>query len=153
MIKLLLFGLWVGAVAIGSVYAGTLLVAKPEASKSDKKKTVSLEYSKTSTIAVPILREGGIQGYTIAQFAYGVDKKALKSLPVSPEVPIVDQAFRTIYGDDDIDFTKMKKVNLDALTEKIMARVNAWYGSEVVHAVMIDNIRFLSKDETRGGQN
>ena len=152
MIKLLLFGFWVCAVAIGSVYAGTLLVAKPEASKSDKKKKTDLEYSKTSTIAVPILRDGAIQGYTIAQFAYAVDKKALKKLPVPPDVPIVDQAFRSIYGDDSIDFTNMRKVDLDALTRRIREGVNAWYGNDVVQAVMIENLRFLSKDETRGGQ-
>ena len=141
------------AVAIGSVYAGTLLVATPETSKSEKKKKPSdLEYSKTSTIAVPILREGSIQGYTIAQFAYAVDKKALKKLPVPPDVPIVDQAFRTIYGDDSIDFTNMRKVNLDALTTRIQEGVNAWYGKDVVHAVMIENLRFLTKDETRGGK-
>jgi hypothetical protein len=56
---------------------------------------------------VPIIRDGTVKGYVVAQFSYVVDLAVVKTLPVPPEAIFVDEGFRYIYNDEKIDFTHM----------------------------------------------
>ena len=56
-----------------------------------------LDYVKTNIMSVPIISDGAIQGYLIAQFVFTADGKVLRQLSVPPELFLTDEAFRTIF--------------------------------------------------------
>ena len=58
----------------------------------------SLEHVRTKMISVPIIAEGAIQGYVIAQFVFSIDAKQLKQLSIRPEAILLDEAFKVIYA-------------------------------------------------------
>ena len=150
MIKYLILGIWVCIVVLGSTYAGVFLVSQPKAPKTAKKdKLKGLTTRKTRAVAVPIVRSGRVQGYVLAEFVYSGQEKALGKLSVPPDVPIIDQAIRYIYSDENINFDNMKRTDLAELTKSIRTHTNKVYGHELVKTVMVDSLRFLPASHVR----
>ncbi len=143
--KAFLIGLWVIAVALGASYA-VALVETP--AKVDAKAGASaLESQKTRVINVPIVAGGAVRGFIVAQFAYTTDPGKTKTLSVSPEVFLLDEAFRTLYADDKLDFEHLDKYDITALTKRLVAATNARLGEDVVHDVLVQDFTFISKEE------
>jgi hypothetical protein len=140
--KLLLGGIWVCAVTSASVYfaswnAGTASAPAEEAYLQ------GLDYVKTRQITVPRIAEGKIQGYVIARFVFTVDAQALRQLAVPPEVFVVDEAFRAIYGEDKLDFADLRKVDLSGLAAMIATKVNDRVQPELVKEVLVEQFDYV----------
>ena len=149
MLNYLVIGLWVCAVALGSTFAGaTLMSSEPETGQA-KKKAEKLEHIKMRPIAVPVVREGGVQGYAIVSLIYTIAKGKAKKLPMVPDVPISDEVIHAIYLEDGINFNNMKRVNLKKILKKVKSSVNERYGSKVVKHILLDHLRFVSTEEIR----
>ncbi|HET7410951.1 MAG TPA: hypothetical protein VFJ13_12205, partial [Paracoccaceae bacterium] len=121
MKKLLLGGIWVCAVTIASVYIASLSAGGASAT-SEEAPLQGIDYVKTRQINVPRISDGRIQGYVVARFVFTIDAETKRNLPVPPEVFIVDEAFRAIYGDETIDFANLEKTDLAELTRRITGR-------------------------------
>lgn len=149
MIKLLATGIWVSLVTVGAVF-GVLEWQKNSgpghAADSEKK----LEELRTKAINVPIIGGGIIQGYMVAQFVLTVDKNALLKVPINPEVYVLDEAFKTIYAGEQVNFQNMKKQDLPLLAKKIGENVNKRLGVEMVQDVLIDQLSYIPKKDVRG---
>ncbi len=72
---------------------------------------------KTRAINVPILAEGQVKGYVVAQFGYTAEEEALKSLPSAPDPLILDEAFRTTSYRCDITFNDDSSWTYEIQTE------------------------------------
>jgi hypothetical protein len=143
--KLLLGGIWVCAVTSASVYfaswnAGGASIA------SDEALLQGIDYVKTRQITVPRISEGKIQGYVIARFVFTVDAQTARELAVPPEIFVVDEAFRTIYGDDKLDFDRLEKVDLSGLTAQIVTNVNARLQPDLVKELLVEQFDYVSYD-------
>jgi hypothetical protein len=150
MIKLILIGIWVCAVTLASSYAA--LTWQPGAAHEPvhEKSDSGLEHLKAKMISVPIIADGAVQGYVVAQFTFAVEARLLKNLPVGPEPLLLDEAFKTIYADESVDFRRFRKQDLPALGKKVMAGVNKRLGSELVRDVLIQELNYVPKEEARG---
>ena len=143
--KTFLVGLWVLAVALGGAYAAaTLGGAKPAAAVAEKP-TLTLE--KTRVLNVPIISGGAVRGFIVAQFNYTVDAAQAKSLPVTPEAFLLDEAFRALYTDDHLDFQHLDKYDVNGLLTRLAAATNRRLGVAVVHDVLIQDFTFISREE------
>ena len=147
MIKLVLAGLWVCILTAGTSYGvaywkenGTLLPAKDEYLDG-------LQYQKTRALSVPMVENGSVQGYVVAQFVYTVDGRTLHQLTVPPDPFVVDEAFRRIYADDRLDFHKLARYDLSILTTGIKQRVNERMQADIVQDVLIEDFNYVSKEE------
>jgi hypothetical protein len=149
MIKLLATGIWVSLVTVGAVF-GVLELQKHSGSGGDAASEMRLEELRTKAINVPIIGGGVIQGYMVAQFVLTVDKNALVKVPVSPEVYVLDEAFKTIYAGEQVNFQNMKKQDLPLLAKKIGENVNKRLGIEMVQDVLIDQLSYIPKKDVRG---
>ena len=112
MIKLLATGLWACLVTLGATF-GVLEWQKhaaPAGAAGEGEK--KLEELRTKAINVPIIGNGIIQGYMVAQFVFTVDSSVLHKVPINPEVYVLDEAFKTIYSGEQINFQNMKKQDL-----------------------------------------
>ena len=142
MKKLLLGGIWVCAVTSASVYFASWNAGGGAASAEDAYMQ-GLDYIKTQQITVPRIAQGKIQGYVLARFVFTVDAKALRQLTVPPEVFVVDEAFRAIYGEDELNFEDLQKVDLSGLTQQITAKVNARVQPELVKETLVEQFDYV----------
>lgn len=147
MVKILALALWVSAItALASNAASHWQGSGPAASGADANAAV-YEYRKTRIINVPIIAEGTLLGYVIVQFLYGVNVKALEKLSVSPEAYILDDAFRTLYGDPRLDFRHLEKYDMNGLTARLKTMVNAKMGEGLIQDVLIQDFSYMPKDQ------
>lgn len=151
MIKVLLSGLWVCVVTLLSCYGAIVWQSGQAAERGPEKAGRGLETVKPRMFSVPIVVEGAVQGYVVAQFEYAVDPQALKRLALKPDAFFTDEAFRTIYAGEGLDFRHLKKQELPQLSKKIAENVNKRLGVRIVEDVLILDLNYVPKDQTRGG--
>lgn len=149
MMKLLLVGVWASIVSLGAAFGMLQWHKLAGAPKGDSETKVE-EY-RTKAINVPIIGAGTIQGYIVAQFVFTVDAVALAKLPVNPEVYVLDEAFKTIYAGEQVNFQNMKKQDLPLLAKKLGENVNKRLGLDIVRDVLIDQLSYVPKKDMRGG--
>jgi hypothetical protein len=154
MIKPILTGMWVCAVTMGAAYVGATW-QRPAAAASDHRPgrhaSGDLAPTKTRMISVPVVADGAIRGYVVAQFAFLASAKVVKHLPVKPDLFVVDEAFQLIFSGEMIDFREFKKQDLPALGKKITENVNKRLGERVVEDVLVQELNYVPKDNVRGG--
>lgn len=149
MIRLLGIGLWACMVAASASYAtGYWIAHKGKVAGSDET-FQGLEYKKTRSINVPVIAQGAVQGYVVAQFVYTIDTKVLKSLSVPPDAFLLDEAFRAIYAEEKLDFRKLDKADLGHLTKAIAARVNTRMGGDMVKDVLVQDFNYVGREDIR----
>jgi hypothetical protein len=152
MIKMLVSGVWVCVVTLASAYAAFTWQTSARSEHGSKVFGSGLETVRTRMISVPVIIDGAIQGYVMAQLIFTIDSKTLKDMPIKPDIYLLDEAFKTIYGEGTIDFRQAKKADLGALSKKIADSANKRFGSRLVEDVLIQEMNYLSKDAVREGR-
>jgi len=147
--QLVVTGLWVCAVTAGAGYGVALWTARDYTHPPKQEYLEGIEYEKTKVINVPMIADGAVQGYIVAQFVFTVDAKTHRQLSVPPETFVVDEAFRRIYGDEDLDFADLSRVDLKELTLSIKQRVNERLEADVVRDVLIEDFNYVAKGDLR----
>ena len=151
MIKVLLVGVWVCVVAMGSTYASVVWHASRPPPLEGDRPDEGLETLKTRLISVPVIAEGAIHGYMMAQFAFTIEGKTLKQMAVKPDAFLIDEAFKILYGSNLFDARQVKPEELAAVSKMIMDNTNRRLGGSVVRDVLIQEFTYLSKDQVRRG--
>ncbi len=146
--KLLVTGLWICAVTIASCYGavtwgGGLFAKKTEAYLE------GLQYQKLAPINIPMIADGRVQGYVIAVLVFTADARLMHTLPVPPNAFVVDEAFRQIYADPNLDFRKLAKYDITKRLAEVRGAVNTRLGAEVVKDVLVDEMNFVPKRDVR----
>lgn len=149
MIKTLLIGLWVCIVALGSSYFFVQMNNSSSANVPSEEEVGGVEFIKTDMVSVPIIREGKVEGYLVAQLSFAVNKGKLAKLGFEPAPYLVDVAYRTLYESSAIDFSQLRPQDLTALVKKISEGANAKLGNEIVKDVLVNEINYVPRDEVR----
>ena len=147
MIKSVLLSVWVALLSLSTNFA--VGYWKDHRAQPAEKGAQALEQRKTRIINVPILSEGRVQGYVVAQFAYTGESAALKAAAVAPDGVILDEAFRLLYAEEKTDFRKLQRADLDKLIETLKSRVIARLPPELVKEILVQEFNYVSKDEIR----
>ena len=148
MIRAAVFGVWIGAVALGASTGAGVIASAPRADKPAASAT-TLESRKTRSLQAPVLSHGVVQGYLVAQFVYTGDAAALKALPVAPDAFLLDEALRYLYARGEADLSDISRIKVDELTGLLRERVNARLGVAVVKEVMAHELTFVSREQVR----
>ncbi|MFO1116199.1 MAG: hypothetical protein U1E28_10975 [Beijerinckiaceae bacterium] len=146
MLKSLLTFVLAAFVALGSSAATTWWLSSRSA-EAKVEESQKITQKKTRPITVPMLGNGQVNGYVIAQFGYAASEDALKKLQVQPEPFILDEGFRMIYEDDKRDFHSFRKTNLAALTTELRTRVARRLKSDAIQDLVIVDFNYVSKDQ------
>jgi len=152
MIKLVAVGLWVCAVTLASGFAAVSWRAGRLPQPEGASLFGGLSTVKTRLISVPIIAEGAVQGYVVTQFVFAVESSILKRLAIKPDLIIVDEAIRTIYAGDGIDFRQLAKQDLPQLAKTLAENVNTRVGAKLVEEVLIEELNYVAKDQVRTGR-
>jgi len=151
MIKLIFTGLWVCAVTLGASYY-SISMKMGEAPEADQEQFFGgLDYVKTKMLSVPLMSDGVVEGYVMAQLVYTIEAKVLRRMSVKPDVFLIDEAFRNIYGGEAGNFRKPKRHDIDTLAATIKESVNKRFGTPFVQDVLIEDLGFVSKEDVREG--
>ena len=143
--KLLLVGLWVTLVALGSAYG--VAVYMPAASGPAKASpVVVLQSQKTRVINVPVVADGTVHGFVAVQFAFTMDAAVAKTMQVPPDVYLLDEAFRTLYAEVGLDASHIEKYDLKQLTSHLVQSTNDHLGAPLIKDVLIENFTYIDKD-------
>ena len=146
--KVFLVGLWVVVVALGATY-GAALYLPPTPARAKAAVGAALQYEKTRVVNVPMIANGVVQGFVAVQFAFTLDGATLKTLKVPPEIYLLDEAFRTIYTDEHLDFHHLERYDLAKLTSHLVESTNAHLGAPLIKDVLIENFSYIDKDVTK----
>jgi len=150
MIKLIIAGIWVCTVTLAASYfalSWTGSIAAPTATEVTY--FGGLEHVRPASISVPIIKDGEVEGYAVAQFAFTAPAEALTKMSVPANVIFVDEAFKAIYANETFDFLNKSKRDLNALTKTIAENVNQRVAQELVVEVLVESLNFVSKDQVR----
>ena len=147
MIRLLLIGLWVCILTAGASYAVVYMGENGSILTPREEYLDGLQYQKTRVLSIPMVENGSVRGYIVAQFVYTVEGRTLHQLSVPPEPFVVDEAFRKIYADDSMDFRKLARYDLTVLTAAIKQRVNERMHGDIVKDVLVEDFNYVAKEE------
>ena len=152
MIKHLFLGFWICALALGSTYATVVMTAKPadEAHGQDVGK-VALEQVQTKRLSIPIIGDGRMKGYVLAQFVFHVNAKMAKEMSIRPDIFLVDEAFKVIFSGEAVNFKSMEKPDASALGAAIRKNVNERFGTDFLQEVLVQELNFVPQERFRGG--
>jgi hypothetical protein len=150
MIKLIMAGIWVCAVTLAASYFA-LSWTEDKVASNAKEVTYfgGLEHVRPASISVPIIKEGVVEGYAVAQFAFTAPADVLMKMTVPAKVIFVDEAFKAIYANTSFDFLNNSKRDLNALLKTIAENVNARVEQGLVVEVLVESLNFVSKDQVR----
>lgn len=152
MIRLVLAGLWLCATVFVSSHLTADWRAKRLAEASAEPSYFrGVSYEKTRPISVPILRDGVVTGYVMAQFVYTIDSEDLRTLRVPPESFILDETFQRLFADESIDFSNLRAFDMRAFLGELAGAVNARIGQDVVRELMVEKFNFVSPEQVRQG--
>ena len=152
MIKPILTGVWVCSATMGSAYLGVVWQRPAVVSdRPDQGPSSDLVPIRTRMISVPVVADGAIRGYAVAQFAFTSPAKLMKQLAVKPDLYVLDEAFQLIFSGELVDFRQFKKQDLSTLGKKIAENVNKRLGIRVVEDVLVQELNYVPKDNVRGG--
>jgi flagellar basal body-associated protein FliL len=148
MIKLIASCAWVCLLTAAAGYA-TIFMKLDHAAASvpaDKPQGEALEYKKLTPINVPMIADGAVQGYVVAQLGYTYNQNLAK-LTVPPDVYLMDEAFRKIYADTTLDFHHLERYDVNGLTRQLAQRVNDRLHMTVVKDVLVQELNFFPKSD------
>lgn len=152
MVMRLLAGIWICLVALGASF-GTLQwktkEAAAQAAAASQPAKKPMELRKLKAITVPLVGKGAVQGYAVAQLAYYAEGEKLKSLDVSPDAFVMDEAFRLLYSDERLDFRALDRFDLVAFAASVKKGVAARLKVDVVEDVLVQEFNFIAADEVR----
>jgi flagellar basal body-associated protein FliL len=147
--KILLIGLWVCVVALGSSYFFAQMRSSSSAHEPSAEEGEAIEFIKTDMVSVPIIKAGKVQGYLVAQLSFAVSKGEIAKLPFEPMPYLVDIAYRTLYENSVVDFSELRPQDLTSLAKKITEGANTKLGAEIVKDVLMNEINYVPRDEVR----
>ena len=154
MIRSALIGLWACVITVGAGYAGSKWDwGEANTQKDAKKFHGKLTQVKVKPLSIPVAIDGKVSGYVLAQFTFTASAETLKQLSVKPEVFLLDAAFNGLYSGRELDIAKLNKENWAGLTNTVKAAINARFGAEIIHDVVLEEFGYVPIGQVRGGQS
>ncbi len=146
MIRLVISCLWVCIVTLGSAYAVFAMKTNHSDAAAPTAQIDKTGYDKTRSINIPMISKGAVQGYVIVQFSYttkGDGKKA--NVPI--DAFILDEAFKTLYADEKLDFKHLERYDVASLTKNIITKVNTRLNTDALKDVLVEEFNYISKED------
>lgn len=153
MIKLIISGIWICLLSLGSVYVSMQMPPKKAEGKAPAPFLGGLDYVRGDVVSIPVISNGVVHGYFLTRLVYTADPKELAALSVPPNDLITDELYTFLVGNKVIDFPKMDNFDLDAFRKGIKDALNKRIGKNVFHDVLVEQIDYLSKQDIRNNNN
>lgn len=148
MVKMIVLGLLTVVATLAGAYAG-LRVSPGATSGASAKEQEAVELVKLDPASVPVIRNGAIAGYVVVHAAYTATAKDIKQIRNLMTTYVNEAVFITLYGDDSINFTAMKPLQLEALAKRATKGANTRLEREAIKRVTFEGVNYLTQEEAR----
>jgi hypothetical protein len=147
MLKLIITGVWVAAVTLGSVYFSIQMAMAPDPAEDEAKKKAVQELVRGETITYPLIAAGKVEGYFLAKASFVTDKTKLGEITLPIPELLTDELYTELVGDKVIRVGENRNFDLKAFKERVKTALNQKLGSEVILDVIVEQIDYLTKQE------
>ncbi|MDB5545428.1 MAG: hypothetical protein JWO64_2577 [Hyphomicrobiales bacterium] len=150
MMMRLLAGVWICAVALGASFGVTQWKLAQVAAQADIKPIKKAgELRKLKSLTVPMVANGQVEGYLVAQFSFMVEGEAAKGFDSQPDAFVSDEAFRLLYADEKLDYKNLNRFDIPRFAATVKANVNARLKAEVVVDVLVQEFNYIGSEDVR----
>jgi hypothetical protein len=147
MLKLIITGIWVAAVTLGSVYFSIQMAKAPDPDAEEAKKKAVQELVRGEIITYPVIAQGRVEGYFLARASFIADKTKLAEITLPIPELLTDELYTELVGDKVIRVGDNRNFDLKAFKSRVKQALNEKLGSEVVLDVVVEQIDYLTKQE------
>ncbi|MDZ7927808.1 MAG: hypothetical protein U5L46_12325 [Agrobacterium sp.] len=148
MLKLLLTGVWVCAVTLGAVYFSVQMATAPSSGDEAAKKA-SLQLVKGESITIPVINDGGVNGYFLSRISLRVDKEKMAKIELPATQLMTDELFTLLAGSSMVNIANISTFDPEVFKQRIREGLNKKLGDDVVGDVLIEQLDYLSKADIR----
>ncbi|WP_411033978.1 hypothetical protein [Shinella sp. BYT-45] len=149
MIKLIGTGVWILAITLASVYFSLKMASAPKVDADAAEREAAMEFVSGYTTTVPVIGEGGVNGYLLTRLAY----KANRDLAARQVVPlpqlITDELYTLLVGKKMIDVANTGSFDIEAFRGVVKEGLNRRFGAEVIAEVYVEQIDYLTTASVR----
>ncbi len=150
MTRILFAGFWLCLVTLASGYGAVEYFTRQAGASIDETNYFQgITYERTRAITVPVIVDGAVDGYVIAQFVYTAETRKLQALGVPAESFILDEAFHHIFTAREIDFRNLRRFDSRAFLAALTGKVNARLEAPVVREMLVEEFNFVDKSQIR----
>ncbi|WP_173934816.1 hypothetical protein [Chelativorans sp. Marseille-P2723] len=149
MLRFVLAAFWVSAVTLAAVFYSFQLSQARSNVEAPPPFFGGLDYVRANVMSVPVMRQGNVDGYFLTRLVYTAEPAKLNALSVPADILLLDHLHSYLYGNPQIDFSELERIDLDALRNGIRDSINERLGEKLVHEVLVEQIDYLSKADIR----
>lgn len=149
MIRPLLFAIWIAMLTLGASSGAAYGVKSGLLARWRASSAPAMETRKIRQIQAPVLSQGEIKGYVVAQFSFTAEAAALTRASTSPDAFLLDEALRFLYARSDGDLRDVMRVDLQKLAVDLRERVNARLETPVIKDIIVNELTYLTKDQVK----
>lgn len=149
MLKLVFTGIWVCAVTLGSVYYSMKIASAPVVPDGEAAKRASEQYVAGEMITVPVIKDGGVQGYFLTKLSFSASKEGINNLHAPLRQMVTDELYDLLVGSRFIDVADTGTFDLPTFKSTIKDGLNKKLGGEVIAEVLVEQLEYLSKDDVK----
>ncbi len=150
MMMRLLAGVWICIVALGASYGVTQWKLGQVTAQADIKPVKKAgELRKLKSITVPMVANGQVDGYLVAQFSYMVETEAAKGFDTQPDAFVADEAFRLLYADSKLDYKNLDRFDIAGFAAAVKANANARLKADVVVDLLVQEFNYIGAEDVR----
>ncbi|MDB5551159.1 MAG: hypothetical protein JWL86_1143 [Rhizobium sp.] len=153
MLKLILTGVWVAVVTLGSVYFSIQMSKAPDPAAEEAKKKAVQELVKGEVVTFPVIAQGRVEGYFLTRTSFITDKTKLAEITLPIPELLTDEMYTELVGDKVIRVSENRNFDLKAFKARVKEALNKKLGSEVVLDVIVEQIDYLSKEEIQASMS
>ncbi|RVG07994.1 hypothetical protein [Sinorhizobium meliloti] len=153
MLKLVLTGVWVCAVTLGSVYFSMQHASAPVVSDAEADRRASQEYVPGEMITIPSIKDGAVQGYFLAKLSFSASREGIAKLHAPLRQLVTDELYDMLVGSRFIDVADTATFDLAAFKVAVKDGLNRKLGSEVISEVLVEQLEYLTKEDVEGVAN
>ena len=144
MIKLIGTGVWILAITLASVYFSLKMASAPEVDTAAAEREAAMEFVSGYTTTVPVIGEGGVNGYLLTKLAYKANKElAAKQVVPVPQM-ITDELYTLLVGKKMIDIAATGSFDIEAFRAVVKEGLNRRFGAEVISEVYVEQIDYIT---------
>lgn len=147
MLKLIITGIWVAAVTLGSVYFSIQMSKAPDPALEEANKKASQTLVRGEVVTYPVIAQGRVEGYFLARTSFVADKTKLADITLPVPEMLTDEMYTELVGDKVIRVGDNRNFDLKAFKDRVKQALNQKLGAEVVLDVVVEQIDYVTKEE------
>lgn len=152
MLKIVFIGLWACVVTLGTVYGSVYMATRPPVDEEALRKA-SLQLVRGEPITVPLIADGSVNGYFLTRISFMMDKEKITGVELPMTEYMTDELFTLLVGNKMVDIANIGAFDVAAFREAIKTDMNKRLGEGFVGEVLVEQLDYLAKNDTRVGGN